>query len=123
MVLILALVVTFASIVVVVKQLKDKRSVSVRTNEAIQQPINIFMGKETKDQWISFVGHVSLIAEKKLTVKKENGTTEEFGIDGSTPVFIKEVDGQLKLGQIADVRIGDFVDIQYDCRRSRQCLV
>lgn len=111
MILVLALVVLFASIVIVAKKMKDRNIVAPA--ETGQQSINMF-GSEKVVGWATFTGNVSLIAEKKLTVKKESGEMGEVGIHGATPVMIKEADGRLRTGQIADVRIGDFVTIQYD---------
>jgi hypothetical protein len=58
--------------------------------------------------------YYAAIAEKKLTVKKENGETEEIGIHGFTPVMIEGLDNQLQAGQMADVKVNDSVSIQYD---------
>ncbi|MFA5962269.1 MAG: hypothetical protein WC848_06320 [Parcubacteria group bacterium] len=62
----------------------------------------------------AIAGKVKLIQEDTLAVEDRDGTLNGFGISGSTPVFFVEEGKADELKQMADLRIGDSVEISYD---------
>ena len=124
LILTFAIVVLIGAISFAVVEISVKnQSSSTNGNNSIQKPANMFGSDKNKTaNMANVVGNVMIISEKTITIKKEDGTIAEVNINGTTPVLVPK-DGQMKNGQMADLKVQDLVNVQYDAQTKNVQLI
>ena len=111
--LILLLVMLIIVAGIVFYGLKTPKEVTDQNNsQANSKPVatNLFsQNTDSTKKTVSLTG----TADKTLIIKDATIATI-VNINGATPVMLKQKDGTLKAGQIANLRINDSIKVEYD---------
>jgi cytochrome c-type biogenesis protein CcmE len=94
---------------------KNNKNVEAPVSGQSKNNSNMFDVKNSSNaKMIEITGSVKEIMEKTMTITTAQGDVS-VGINGATPVMLSmDKNVQLTVGQIADVRLNDSVDVQYD---------
>ena len=115
--LILLLVMLIIVAGIVFYGLKTPKEVTDQNNsQANSKPVatNLFsQNTDSTKKTVSLTGTADKIEEKTLIIKDATIATI-VNINGATPVMLKQKDGTLKAGQIANLRINDSIKVEYD---------
>ncbi len=100
---------------VVARVVNNKKNSNSPVSSQPKNSNNMFDVKNNNNaKIIETAGSVKVIAEKTMTITTAQGDVA-VGISGSTPVMLSvDKNIQPKVGQIADVRLNDSVDVRYD---------
>ena len=117
LILLLVMLIIVAGIVFYgLKTPKEDAGLNNPSTEKKPTVTNLFsQNSDSTKKTVSLTGTADKIAEKTLTVKDATTSASTVvNINGATPVMLKQKDGTLKAGQIANLRINDSIKVEYD---------
>ncbi len=113
--MVVAVILIATIFLVAIKIINNKKNINSPVSSQSKNDNNMFNVKNSSNvKIIKVTGSVKEIAEKTMTIATVQGDVV-IGINGSTPIMLSiSKNAQPTIGQIADVRLNDSVDAQYN---------